>query len=405
MTAQPLRIAVIGPRGIPSAYSGIERVTESLYGALAERGHDITVYSRPEYVGRQPVHYRGIRLRRAPALNGRSLGTVSHVVASSLHATLRGDYDLVHLHALAPGLVAPLYGWLSVPTVATVHGIDWQRAKWKGLGARVLRQAERWLVRHVDELITVSRDLEAYYHGTYDRRSALIPNGTDLTADAPLDTGLLARLGLAPDAYVLFVARLVPEKRAEDLIRAFRALETPLKLALVGDSSHTDAYVGALRRLAAGDARIVFTGVQPRGHVETLFRGAAVFVLPSELEGMSMALLQALEMGVPSIVSDLPVHLELLDGLEGYDLFFPAGDIAALGERLARVLAQRERYRAVALRVQAHIRRAHSWPAIAEQTERLYYRLVQRRRRRAAAVLRPDFAAGTAGDAAGEGGR
>lgn len=378
MTPPQLRIAVIGPRGIPSSYSGIERVTESLYAALADRGHAITVYSRPEYVGRSPHFYKGMRLVRTPAVNGRSLGTVSHVFTSSAHALLRERYDVVHLHALAPGLVAPLYRWLRVPTVATVHGIDWQRAKWKGAGARVLRRAERWLVRSVSELITVSLDLEAYYRTTYGRASTLIPNGTDLTADAPLDGALLEHLGLASGEYLLFVARLVPEKRAEDLIRAFRGLETPVRLALVGDSSHTDGYVAALRREAAGDPRIVFTGVQPRANVESLFRGAAAFVLPSELEGMSMALLQALEMGVPSVVSGLPVHHELLDGIEGYDLFFEPGDVAALRERLHRVLTERDRYHRVALRAQAHIRRAHSWPAIAEQTERLYRRLLSR---------------------------
>lgn len=385
--SRPLRIAVIGPRGIPSSYSGIERVTESLYGALAERGHAVTVYCRPEYVERSPQFYQGMRLIGTAAVNGRSLGTVSHVLTSSFHALRRGGYDVVHLHALAPGLVAPLYRWRRVPTVATVHGIDWQRAKWKGVGARVLRRAERWLVASVDELITVSRDLEDYYRGTYGRASSLIPNGTDLTAEAPLDTELLARLGLAADAYVLFVARLVPEKRVEDLIRAFDGLDTDLRLAIVGDSSHTDAYAAALRREAAGDARIVFTGVQPRANVEHLFRGAAAFVLPSELEGMSMALLQALEMGVPSIVSGLPVHHELLDRIEGYDLLFPPGDVAALRERLQRLLTARDRYRGVARRAQAHIRRAHSWPAIAEQTERLYLRLLQRRAR--APLARP----------------
>ncbi|MDX2170361.1 MAG: glycosyltransferase family 4 protein [Deltaproteobacteria bacterium] len=377
--ATQLRIAVVGPRGIPSSYSGIERVVESLYGALVGRGHAVTVYSRPEYVGRTPAYYKGIRLVRAAALNGRSLGTVSHVFTSSAHALLRERYDIVHLHALAPGLAAPLYRWLRVPTVATIHGVDWQRAKWKGMGARVLHRAERWLVRHVDEMITVSRDLEHHYRAHYGRATTLIPNGTDLTPDAPLDRDLLARFGLAPDGYVLFVARLVPEKRVEDLIRAFRALDTPRRLVIVGDSSHTDAYAAGLRRLAAGDARIVFTGVQPRANVEALFRGAALYVLPSELEGMSMALLQALEMGVPSIVSTLPVHRELLEHVEGYDLFFPPGDVAALGACLARALAAPDHYRRVAMRIQAHVRRAHSWPAIAEQTERLYYRLIQRR--------------------------
>ena len=396
---EPLRIAVIGPRGIPSSYSGIERVTESLYGALAARGHEVTVYCRPEYVEQSPQFYKGIRLIGTGAVNGRSLGTVSHVFTSSFHALRRERYDVVHLHALAPGLVAPLYRWWGVPTVATVHGIDWQRAKWKGLGARVLHRAERWLVGSVDELITVSRDLEDYYRRAYGRASSLIPNGTDLTPDAPLDTALLERLGLAAGEYVLFVARLVPEKRVEDLIRAFRAVETRVRLAIVGDSSHTDAYAAGLRREAAGDPRVVFTGVQPRANVESLFRGATAFVLPSELEGMSMALLQALEMGVPSIVSSLPVHHELLDRIEGYDLFFAPGDVAALQERLHRVLTQRDRYRRVALRAQAHIRRAHSWPAIAEQTERLYHRLVQRR---APTALATRWHAEPAADAAEE---
>jgi len=387
--AQRLRIAVIGPRGIPSSYSGIERVVESLYAALAERGHDITVYSRPEYVTRSPQFYRGMRLVRTPALRGRSLGTVSHVLSSGAHAMLRERYDVVHLHALAPGLTAPVYRWLGVPTVATVQGIDWQRAKWQGLGARVLRHAERWLVRYADEIIAVSRDLEQYYRSAYGRATALIPNGIDLTADAPLDVERLTGLGLQPQRYVLFLARLVPEKRCEDLIRAFRALPTPLALAVVGDSSHTDAYVAELRRLARGDARIVFTGAQPRASVDTLFRGAALYVLPSELEGMSMALLQALEMGVPSVVSSLPVHRELLDAVAGYDLFFPPGDVAALGARLAQALAQRDHYRRVARQAQAHIRRVHAWPAIAEQTERLYYRIIQRRRQPSA--LRPDW--------------
>lgn len=395
-----LRIAVVGPRGIPSSYSGIERVVESLYGALVGRGHAVTVYSRPEYVGRVPAYYNGMRLVRAAALNGRSLGTVTHVFTSTAHALLRERYDLVHLHALAPGLAAPLYRWSGVPTVATIHGVDWQRAKWRGMGARVLRHAERWLVRHADEIITVSRDLEAHYRERYGRATTLIPNGTDLTPAAPLDHALLRQFDLAPQGYVLFVARLVPEKRAQDLIRAFRTLATPLRLAIVGDSSHTDAYVAALRRLARGDARIVFTGVQPRANVETLFRGAALYVLPSELEGMSMALLQALEMGVPSIVSSLPVHRELLGAIEGYDLFFPPGDVEALGACLARALAAPDHYRRVAMRIQAQIRRLHSWPAIAEQTERLYYRLIQRRQ---PTVLRPRWRPRAASGAAEEG--
>lgn len=381
MTSLRLRIAVIGPRGIPSSYSGIERVAESLYAELVRRGHAVTVYCRPEYAQTSPLYYRGIKLKRAPALKGRALGTLSHVASSTAHALLRGQYDVVHLHALAPALLAPLSHMMHVPTVATVQGLDWQRAKWKGLGAVVLQQAERTMVRYVDEIISVSHDLERYFQTRYGRATVRIPNGTDLTAvDGPVDPALLRRYGLRPEEYVLFVARLVPEKRVEDLIQAFRLTKTSFRLALVGDSSHTDAYAARLHRLAAGDARIVFLGTQPRAQLDMLFRAAALFVLPSELEGMSMALLQSLEMGVPSIVSDLPVHRELLEPTHGYDLFFTPGDVVALSDRLTRALAHLHSYRAIAERVQQRIRSAYGWPAIAERVEALYYAVAERRR-------------------------
>jgi glycosyltransferase involved in cell wall biosynthesis len=264
-----------------------------------------------------------------------------------------------------------------------VQGLDWQRAKWKGLGAVVLQHAERTMVRHVDEIITVSHDLEAYFHARYGRHTVRIPNGTDVTAaDGPIDATLLKRFRLRPQEFVLFVARLVPEKRVEDLIQAFRLTKTSYRLALVGDSSHTDAYAARLKRLAAGDARIVFLGTQPREQLDMLFRAAALFVLPSELEGMSMALLQCLEMGVPAVVSDLPVHRELLDGIRGYDLFFRPRDVVALNERLTQAMAHLNAYRAVAGRVQQHIHNTYGWPAIAERTEALYYAVASRRRER-----------------------
>lgn len=380
MNRKPLRIGVIGPRGVPSAYSGIERVAESLYSELAARGHSITVYSRPEYVGQSPAYYRGIRLLRTPACRGRALGTLSHVAASHLHALLRERYDLIHVHALAPGLIAPLCRWFGVPTVATVQGLDWRRAKWRGLGSLVLRCAEHMMVRYVDEIVAVSCDLEQYFLSEYGRRTVRIPNGTDPTpADGSRDPEVLRQYGLRPREFVLFVARLVPEKRPDDLLRAFRLTRTSHRLVVVGGSSHTDEYVAGLRRLAGGDARIVFAGTQPRERLDALFRTAALYVLPSELEGMPMALLQALEVGVPAVVSDLPVHRELLGPFPDYDLFFPPGEVDLLAARLDHALARLDHYREVAERIREHVRKNHAWPAIASRFESLYYDLAARR--------------------------
>jgi len=369
-----LRIAAIGLRGLPSSYSGLERSSEGLYAALAARGHEITVYCRPEYLApsRRGV-YRGIQLIATPAIRRKSLDTLSHVATSLGHAITVGRYDLIHLHAIAPGLFSSLGRRLRIPTVATVQGLDWQRAKWKGFASTVLQRAERSMVQNVDEIIVVSRDLQRYFASEYGRETRFVPNGVEpVSAVEVPDWRALQSLGLERGEFILFVGRLVPEKRVEDLLRAFRDLSTSRRLAIVGESSWTDDYVGRLRALAGDDPRIVFTGFQSGDALEALFRGASAYVTPSELEGLPMSLLECMQYGTPAVVSDIPPHRELLEGVAGYDLFFPVGDPAALRSQLTRVLWDSARYQAVAHRAQRHVRLAHAWPAIAVRTEEIF---------------------------------
>jgi len=374
-----LRIAAVGLRGLPSAYSGLERAAEALYAELARRGHEVTAYCRSEYVPDGAGEHRRIRLRRAPAIRTRALDTLSHAAASLADAVFRGRYDLVHLHALAPALFSPLCRARGVPTVATVQGLDWQRAKWRGLGARVLRRAERAMVRNVDRLIVVSEDLRRYFADAYARHADLIPNGVEPAPARPADGGRLRPFGLEAGRYVVLVARLVPEKRVEDLLAAFRAVMTPHRLAIVGDGTFTPRYVAELRAVAAADARVVFTGFQEGDALDALFRGAAVYVLPSELEGLPMSLLEGIAYGVPAVVSDIPPHRDLLAAVPGYDLFFPPRDVGALAERLARALAEPGRYRPVAERARAAVTTSHSWAAVADATERVFAAALERR--------------------------
>lgn len=378
---RPLKIAVLGSRGVPSSYSGVERVVESLYAALAERGHAITVYGRREHARNGPTTYRGMRVIGTRGIDSRSFGTASQVTTSAIHILREGGYDLVHTHALAAGLVVPLLARFGLPVVSTIHGVDWQRAKWRGLGARVLHRAERWIVRDADEMIVISRDLERYYRDSYDRVTCYIPNATDLTHDGHCDYEILAKFGLARGNYLLSVARLVPEKRFEDLISAYMDLESDKRLVIVGGSADTDDYVRALHATARGDSRIVFTGTQPREAVATFLRGAAVYVLPSELEGMPISLLEALEMGLPCVVSRLPVHEEILGPCSRYDLFFAPRDVAGLRASLRRALDDIPNQRNIAEEIQRHVRAKYTWPAIADQTENLYREVLAKRAR------------------------
>jgi len=375
----PLRIAVVGTRGVPSTYGGMEKVTETLYTILADRGHEVTVYCRSDHIDQSVASHRGIQQVCVPAIKRRSAETISHIGASLAHATLHGRYDLIHLQALAPGLFAPFRALWRTATVSTIHGLDWQRAKWKGTGRAVLHRAERSIVRHIDDVIVVSRDLEAYFRTTYGKQTTYIPNGVHHTApDAQDGSASLQRYGLARGTYVVFIGRLVPEKRVDDLIRAFRRVTTEHRLVLVGEGGYTDGYVATLRALAANDARIVFTGRQDGAPLAALFSGAAAFVSPSELEGLPIAVLESMEFGVPAIVSAIPPHRELLGGVPGYDLFFPVTDVDAIADRIQRVLDHPAHYRAVAEQAQALVRREYSWAAVADRTEEVYRRVARR---------------------------
>ncbi len=376
---KPLKIACIGARGLPSNYSGIERACEGLYSALAERGHAITVYCRPECAWHTSQSYRGIQLRPALAIHSRSLDTLSHVAASLVHALGCERYDVIHLHALAPGVFSRLCRASGIPTVATVHGLDWQRAKWKGLGAKVLQFAEISMVRNVDQILVVSRDLQQYYANRYGRETVYIPNGVEPVSEAEYEQStVLQEFGLKSRGYILYLGRLAPEKRVEDLIVAYRGIQSHCKLVIAGESGFTNTYAADLRRLAAEDTRVVFVGLQKKPAVHLLLHHAAVFASPSVLEGLPMSLLECMQHGTPAVVSDIPPHRELLGTIAGYDLFFPPTNVEALRTQLEVALARQVEYRRIAEHGRRFASKMHCWPEIAERTETVFYSVLDR---------------------------
>jgi glycosyltransferase involved in cell wall biosynthesis len=323
--------------------------------------------------------YRGIHRRAAAAVNTRALDTLSHSATSLLHAVMSGRFDILHLHALAPNIFSRLCRRSHARTVSTVHGLDWQRAKWKGVGAAVLHLSEASMVRNVDRIVVVSRDLQKYYADRYGRETVYIPNGVGPVpeADARAST-VLADFGLHPDGYVLYLGRLVPEKRVEDLLLAYRQVQGTRRLVVAGAAGFTDHYVTGLRRLAASDERIIFTGRQETGAVHALLAHATAFVSPSAMEGLPMSLLECMQHGTPAIVSDIPPHRELLGSTGGAESFFPVADVDALSSRIGAVLAAPARHRLIAQAGRLFVAQQHSWPAIAERTEREFYRVIGR---------------------------
>src|SRR5580658_1156869 len=238
---ESLRIAVVGPRGVPSRYSGVERIVEELFEIIAGEGHRVTVYCRPEVLDEPTAVYKGMRLVRVPAPGGKNFETLSHSLFSTLHLLARGDvhdggkpFDVISYHTIAPGLFSPLAKLAGIPVINHVHGLDWQREKWRGLGSRVLRQCERTMVRNATRIIGVNPDIIEYYRTHYGVDAVLLPNGVlKVSDDFTPDMRVLKQFGLTPRGYAVSICRLVPEKRLQDLIAAFARVPGDLKLVLV----------------------------------------------------------------------------------------------------------------------------------------------------------------------------
>lgn len=373
-----LKVAMVGQRGIPATYGGVERHVEELGSRLADIGHEVIVYCRPGYTGDPLRRHRGMQLRHIGTPETKHLEAIVHSAGATM-AAIHDHVDIVHYHALGPGLVSPLPRVGSrAKVVQTVHGLDQQRSKWGPLASGVLGLGCWMSARVPDATVVVSHALEDYYRRVYGRRTTYICNGVD-RHDAHVPAGeTLRRLGLRPGEYVLFVGRLVPEKAPDLLLRAFaRLAREDLRLVVAGGSSFTADYVWELRALARRDPRVLLPGFLHGKPLEELYANAAVFVLPSEVEGMPLTLLEASAHGTPILASDIDPHVEVFGaGGQGRRLF-RHGDEDDLLRGLETILAQQEVELVGAQESRLAVREEFSWDRAADELSELYFSLVE----------------------------
>jgi glycosyltransferase involved in cell wall biosynthesis len=370
---------MIGQKGVPATVGGIERHVEELGARFVDLGHDVTVFCRRSYSTERPREYRGMRLRHLPTVATKHLDALAGALLASVVAT-RG-FDVVHYHALGPGLAAPIPRYVSrAAVVQTVHGLDDERGKWGAGASRGLRLAQTMSARVPDETIVVSKALQQHYRTTHRRETEYVPNGVAVR-ETGADVRALERFGVTDRGYVLFVGRLVPEKAVDLLIRAFRRVPGDTRLVVAGPSSFSDSYVAELERLARLDPRVVLPGAVIGDELAALYRHAGAFVLPSLLEGLPLTLLEAASFGVPVVISDIPPHREVC-GREGPGVaIVPTGDESALTAALTAVLRNGDEARADADALRRHVVDAYSWDGAALATLDVYDRAVARLRK------------------------
>ena len=362
-----VRVAFIGGRGLVSKYSGIESYYEHVGLELARLGHQVTVYCRDYFTPAINTH-NGMRVRRLPTIRTKHMETLVHTLLSTLRV-MASDNDVVHYHCLGPALFSFLPRLVGKKTVVTVQGLDWQRAKWGRIAAAVLRCGERAAVSFPNATMVVSKTLQNYYREHHQRETIYVPNGANRIQRPALE--YLREQGLLSDNYVLFLGRLSPEKNCHLLIEAFEKVRTDMKLVLAGGSSHTDGYVTNLR--AHASERIRFLPWVSGSNLEQLLASAALFVLPSAMEGLSLALLDAMAAGVCVLTSDIAENREVVDGA-GFT--FRSRDAKELERMLDVLIRNPELRRQAGIRERERIEKQYLWPEIALSIENVYRRVL-----------------------------
>ncbi len=371
---RPLRIAMMGSRGIPASYSGFETCVEQLSVRLVERGHRVTVYCRSHHITSRAKTYKGVRLVRLPTIPSKHFDTIAHTLLSMLHGELR-RYDVVYICGVGNAPLAFIPRLVGKPTIVNVDGADWQRGKWGGFARRYLRFAERAATRMPTTIIADSHVVEHYYQEHFQKPSVFIPYGSDVPRLPPGEA--LQRFELRPDGYLLWVGRLVPENNAHEVIAAYQALGGPatgLQLCVVGDAPYSTDYITRLK--ANAGPGVVFTGYVFGDGYHELGANARAYVFASGVGGTHPALLEAMAFGNCVIVNDMAANLETVgDAAIPYRGAEGAADLArVLGEVIVQP-ARIEEYRRRAAHRAATV---YSWDAVTDQYEALFSELARK---------------------------
>jgi glycosyltransferase involved in cell wall biosynthesis len=358
-----LKFAILGTRGIPARYGGFETFAEELSTRLAARGHHVTVYCRRQATS----PYRGVFLQYLPTIRHKYFDTIVHTFLSTLHLLAHRNDVVLYCNA-ANAVFTWMPRALGMPVALNVDGLERNRKKWNVL-ARSWYRVSEWLATWMPTaVITDAAAIAEYYQQRYHRRSTMIPYGAEIGAVE--STAVLDQLGLERRKYFLYVSRMEPENNGLLVREAFEQVETPLKLALVGDAPYAAEYIAKVRDTR--DPRIVIPGaIYGQGYRE-LGSHCFAYIHATEVGGTHPALIEAMGRGALTLYLDTPENAEV------------AGDagIPFTHENLSEVIklcsimpsSELEMWR---LRAIKRVEERYSWDAVTDSYENLLLRLAR----------------------------
>lgn len=364
-----MKVVFIGQKGIPAIGGGVERYVEDVATRLATQDHDVVVYTRPNYTPKQVTEYKGVSLVSLPSIGTKHLDAISHTFVSVVHACVT-KADIIHFQSIGPALLSWLPKLLRPKTivVSTLQSRDYEHLKWGSFACAMLKLGERFMCRFSDELIVVTEKMKDYVKSEYSLNATVVPNGANLYEAVVSDRHITA-LGLEKNNYIVAISRLVRHKGLAYLIEAYKHLTTTQKLVIVGSGSFTDDYVSELKQLAGDNPNIIFTGNQSGETLAELYAHATLFVQPSESEGLSLALLEAMARRIPVLVSDIAENTE---AVKDAGFIFQDKNAQDLREKLQFILDNPENAQYMAVAGRKIIEQFYNWENIVQDIMKLY---------------------------------
>lgn len=369
-----LRIAMLGHKRIPSREGGVEIVVGELATRMSAADYSVTCYNRKghhvsgkEFDNEKLREYKGVKIKSVFTIEKGGLAAMSSSFSAALGAAF-GKYDVVHFHAEGPCAMLWLPKLFGKKCIATIHGLDHMNQKWGKLASFYIRLGEKCAVKYADSIIVLSHNIQNYFKEKYNRETVFIPNGVSRPKNKSADK-IIKLFGLEKDEYILFLGRLVTGKGIEYLIEAFRSVKTNKKLVIAGGTSDSADFVKEIKTMAADDERIIFTDFVEGELLDELYSNAYIYVLPSDLEGMPLSLLEAMSYGNCCLTSDLPECAEVLDD---HGVEFKQGNVADLREKLQLLCDDSQLVNKYKETSSDYICNKYNWDNVVRDTLKLY---------------------------------
>ena len=379
-----MKVAMIGHKVVPSRRGGIENVLTSLCPLLAESDVDVTCYNRStdkvenEYINMVDHNkYRGVTLKKAWSIEAKGISAMISSFTAAISAAFAG-FDVLHFHAEGPCAAMWIPKMFGKRCVATVHGLDWQREKWSGsFASKYIKFGEKVMVKCADEIIVLSESAKAYFKETYNRDTVLIHNGIDKPTIKQAEK-ITELYGLSKGDYICTVSRLTAEKGLHYLIEAYNNIKTDKKLVIAGDTSDTDEYVAYIKQMAGDNPNIIFTGFISGDILKEIYSNAYIVAVPSDIEGMSISLLEALAYGNAVLCSDIPENTLVT---EDKAINFKKSDVADLQNKLQNMCDDNLCVENLKHGVDDFILEKYNWNDVAVATRNLYEKVLTNKRK------------------------